>query len=85
MSLWRRKCCSNRVSVSGEITVSVEDYLERERNKAELGDFTLSEYNEKGTSNLELCCVLCTAIELFASELVSYSLRNHGTFPIRTH
>lgn len=47
VSLWRRKCCSNRVSVSGEITVSVEDYLERERNKAELGDFTLSEYNEK--------------------------------------
>lgn len=47
MSLWKRKCCSNQVSVSGEITVSVEDYLERERNKAELGDFTLSEYNEK--------------------------------------
>ena len=26
----------------------VEDYVERERNKEPLGDFTLSEYNEKG-------------------------------------
>ena len=27
---------------------SVEDYLENERLKEPLGDFTLSEYNEKG-------------------------------------
>ena len=30
----------------------VEDYVERERNKEPLGDFTLSEYNEKGTCDL---------------------------------
>ena len=53
---------------------SVEDYLERERDKEELGDFTLSEYNEKGTLSLSLCNVLCTAAELF--KLVLYSLKN---------
>lgn len=46
-SLWKRKCCSAKVGASGEMRFSVEDYLERERDKEELGDFTLSEYNEK--------------------------------------
>lgn len=47
-SLWKRKCCGSKVAASGELRFSIEDYLERERNKEELGDFTLSEYNEKG-------------------------------------
>ncbi|KAJ7377101.1 hypothetical protein OS493_030695 [Desmophyllum pertusum] len=46
-SLWTRKCCGSKVAASGEIRFNLEDYLERERRKEELGDFTLSEYNEK--------------------------------------
>jgi len=46
-SLWRKKCCNSKVAASGEISFNVEDYLESERCKEELGDFTLSEYNEK--------------------------------------
>ncbi|XP_074619855.1 anoctamin-7-like [Acropora palmata] len=48
-SLWKkRKCCnSNKVENGGERLKSLEDYLEHERTKEPLGDFTLSEYNEK--------------------------------------
>lgn len=48
-SLWKkRKCCnSNKIGASDELRNSFEDYLENERAKTPLGDFTLSEYNEK--------------------------------------
>ena len=48
--LWRRrKCCraENKVNSVPEIKVSMNDYLERERLKPLLGDFTLGEYTEK--------------------------------------
>lgn len=45
--LWKRKSCRKKVGASGEMRSSVEDYLENERLKEPLGDFTLSEYNEK--------------------------------------
>ena len=62
-NLWRKKCSRSKVGASGEISFNVEDYLETERCKEELGDFTLSEYNEKGTS-----CVVCSE---------SHDLRDH--------
>ena len=34
----------------------VEDYLENERLKEPLGDFTLSEYNEKGKGYRRIHC-----------------------------
>ena len=46
--MWKRKSCRKKVGASGEMRSSVEDYLENERLKEPLGDFTLSEYNEKG-------------------------------------
>ena len=50
-NLWRKKCGRNKVAASDEIRFNVEDYLESERCKEKLGDFTLSEYNEKGMLN----------------------------------
>ena len=52
------RCCgsSNKVEQDPEgdgQSHVIEDYLERERNKEPLGDFTLSEYNEKG---IKRCC-----------------------------
>ena len=46
--MWKRKSCRKKVGASGEMRSRVEDYLENERLKEPLGDFTLSEYNEKG-------------------------------------
>ena len=43
--LWRRrKCCRKKKVSSTSIT---KEYLERERLKPQLGDFTLGEYTEK--------------------------------------
>lgn len=70
-SLWRRKCCSSKVGASGEITFNVEDYLESERCKEELGDFTLSEYNEKGT---QLKYLVLSCASLFSITWPSRSL-----------
>lgn len=47
--LWRkRKFCrkTNKVQLPGT-AIKMNDYLERERLKPELGDFTLGEYTEK--------------------------------------
>ena len=54
--MWKRKSCRKKVGASGEIRSSVEDYLENERLKEPLGDFTLSEYNEKGEVFRRICC-----------------------------
>lgn len=44
-----RRCCSNhKVEDGGPVRRQTEDYLEYERQKERLVDFTLSEYNEKG-------------------------------------
>ena len=53
--MWKRKSCRKKVGASGEIRSSV-DYLENERLKEPLGDFTLSEYNEKGEVFSRICC-----------------------------
>ncbi|XP_013418581.1 anoctamin-7 [Lingula anatina] len=51
--LWREKikgCCSrkeNKVSPEKDVKVTIDDYVERERQKPKLEDFTLSEYTEK--------------------------------------
>ena len=60
-SLWKkRKCCnSNKVENSGERLKSLEDYLEHERTKEPLGDFTLSEYNEKGNLLKDITTMRC--------------------------
>lgn len=38
---------------------SLEDYLEHERTKEPLGDFTLSEYNEKGNLLKDITTMRC--------------------------
>ena len=38
---------------------SLEDYLEHERTKEPLGDFTLSEYNEKGKLLKDITTMRC--------------------------
>lgn len=48
----RRGCCSccpsSKVEEGAAKKRQIEDYLDYERQKEPLGDFTLSEYNEKG-------------------------------------
>lgn len=47
--VWRENCCrDNRVDVADEINPSFEDFLDYELHKEPVGDFTLSEYTEKG-------------------------------------
>ncbi len=49
-SLWRRRRClrrNKRKVDSDDKHISTTDYIERERHKPELGDFTLGEYTEK--------------------------------------
>ena len=48
-------CCKNS-KVHSSFEISVEDVIQGELEKPELGDFTLSEYNEKGESWLIPVC-----------------------------
>ena len=70
-SLWRKKCCNSKVAASGEIGFNVEDYLESERCKEELGDFTLSEYNEKGIQHIKTSCAIARE---FAVDHVAFAI-----------
>ena len=45
--LWRKRKCCRKKQVGAEDIGFVKDYLERERLKPQLGDFTLGEYTEK--------------------------------------
>ena len=50
--LRRRGCCPSRKVEEGSAKQhQIEDYLDYERQKEPLGDFTLSEYNEKGETS----------------------------------
>lgn len=47
--IWRRGCFNNKVDEADEVTNhEMEDFLTYELHKEPLGDFTLSEYTEKG-------------------------------------
>ena len=70
--LWKRKCCGNKIAASGELNFSVEDYLENERAMEPLGDFTLSEYNEKGKRSTYHC--RASALMPWLHETVVFSI-----------
>ena len=73
-NLWRKKCSRSKVAASGEISLNLEDYLETERCKEELGDFTLSEYNEKGIKRLVLFALNHTTFAIITNRLETSSL-----------
>ena len=46
--LWRKRtCCRKQNKVTEEGKIQLHEYLERERLKPDVGDFTLGEYTEK--------------------------------------
>ena len=59
-------CCKDR-KVHSSFEISVEDVIQSELEKPELGDFTLSEYNEKGKL---LYCIYHTV--LFIKTTLNY-------------
>ena len=99
--LWRTKlkpwcqrncsCCKcfqqkGTIKPQTQVEKKIEDYMERERNKPELGDFTLTEYTEKVLVYGFLMVRVCFEKSInHINSIIHYNQRSVHSFRLSTY